>query len=126
MEFDAFISHAAVTELAKRLEDSRIILQRNEAELNLIVNERSSAQFEVFKTNELDRYKKIMQAPAYLINPSSHNYVNIYNNYITYPKKTVVLLLQTDEKSCPYITHLQLLVGNSGFQPGAVLLLRQA
>ena len=39
-------------------------MQRNDAELNLIANQRASAQFEVFKTNELEGYKKIMQEAA--------------------------------------------------------------
>ena len=53
-----------ITERENKINEKDLILQRNDAELNLIVNERALAQFEVFKVNELDGYKKIMQDAA--------------------------------------------------------------
>ena len=63
---NGFISHfkKIINERENKIKELDLILQRNDAELNLIANQRASAQFEVFKTNELEGYKKIMQEAA--------------------------------------------------------------
>ena len=48
-----------------RIKEQELMLQRNDAELNLLANQRATYQFELFKTNELEGYKKIMQEAAH-------------------------------------------------------------
>jgi predicted Holliday junction resolvase-like endonuclease len=52
-------------ERENRIKEQELMLQRNDAELNLLANQRASYQFELFKTNELEGYKKIMQEAAH-------------------------------------------------------------
>ena len=68
---NSFINHfkKIISEKENKIKELDLILQKNDAELNLIANQRASAQFEVFKTSELEGYKKIMQ----------ENYMLFYN-----------------------------------------------
>jgi predicted Holliday junction resolvase-like endonuclease len=52
-------------ERENRIKAQELMLQRNDAELNLIANQRAGYQFELFKNNELEGYKKIMQEAAH-------------------------------------------------------------
>ena len=54
-----------IREREARIKEQELMLQRNDAELNLLANQRATYQFELFKTNELEGYKKIMQEAAH-------------------------------------------------------------
>ena len=54
-----------IRERENKIKEQELMLQRNDAELNLLANQRATYQFELFKTNELGGYKKIMQEAAH-------------------------------------------------------------
>ncbi len=54
-----------IRERENKIKEQELMLQRNDAELNLLANQRATYQFELFKTNELEGYKKIMQEAAH-------------------------------------------------------------
>ncbi len=54
-----------IRERESRIKEQELMLQRNDAELNLIATQRAGYQFELFKKNELEGYKKIMQEAAH-------------------------------------------------------------